>query len=69
MLFKVKKGIKKLTLGKIISKKPGIRFSPETEANTLWERDLWSGSFGSYLGSPKTPYVILETRVLTKWSR
>ena len=64
-----KKRIKQLTLGRMISKDPVIRFVPETAVNTFLDRDLWSGALGSYGMAQKEPYVNLDTRVLTKWSR
>jgi hypothetical protein len=41
----------------------------QAEVYTLCDRDLWSGSLGSYEMDKKVPYVILETRVFKKWSR
>ena len=61
--------IKQLTFGRMISKWSVIRFSPASQMNTVWDRDLWSELLGLYFGREKEPYVTLETRVFTKWSR
>ena len=63
------KDCKQLTLGRMISKDPVIRLAPERAVNTLRDRALWSEALGLYGMAQKEPYVNLETRVLTKWSR